>query len=262
MVTDEVLAGSRLKVKRAKQHVSELRALTEPLHHKFYHISVDNHCIYPEFDEPGIFINYRPLQAVAEELALIIGDIVHNYRAALDHLSSGICRSASPLARVNFPMFPERHKLEGASVWEKLEVALPGSKELFLKEIRPENGPGEQFWRFNGLDNDDKHNLLIPTVSLYDVQGISVRDADGNSFENLAVTAPVDRPACLVACTGYATLPSVTVENNARVGVRLNFSEGTIFGGALVHSTLAEIDNLVTKTIGKFAQLIERQAAR
>lgn len=53
-------------------------------------ITFDKKSMFPDDNTPGLYIHYRPVQPMPETIALAIGDAVHNLRAALDHLATGI----------------------------------------------------------------------------------------------------------------------------------------------------------------------------
>ncbi|MDP8994054.1 MAG: hypothetical protein M3N07_03580 [Pseudomonadota bacterium] len=254
MLSPDILKGPRLKVERAYRHLDEFRAFTEPLHRSFYEITFDKHSIFPELQEPGLYVHYRPLQPIPELLALVVGDAAHNLRSALDHLATGICRSVKHGAKEHFPIHPKRKNLETAPVLSLIEKAIPGAKKTFLEQIRPENGPHENLWRFNDLNNDDKHNLLIPTVAITNITGINITMPGGPSFRDNLHSGDATRPQALYAVTGF--LGNITVENNPTVSVDVRFGEGTPFKDEPVLPTFVQIAQVVSKTIDAFENLI------
>jgi hypothetical protein len=255
MLSPDILIGPRLKVERAYRHIDELRSLTEPLSRDFYIISCDKRSIFPDSQKPGIYVHYKPLKPIPEILAVVIGDAIHNLRSALDHVATGICRTVKPSAKEHFPIHPKRKNLESAPVLDLIERAIPGAKKAFLNEIRPENGLHETLWRFNDLNNDDKHNLLIPAVTISNVTGVDVywagNSATGNLFSNDAAS-----PHGIAGFPG-GTNKTVTVKNNPTVAVDVSFGQGTPFEGEPVIPTLVQISNLVTETLNAFEVLIK-----
>lgn len=182
--------GPKLKVARAIDHIGLLSHLSAPLNRDLYEIK-----LLEDRPDPANrdFILYRltffPRRPIAENFALIIGDAVHNLRGALDHLAGGVLRSLStdPPSKPFFPMHPDRERLIADRNLSALDAALPGAKELILNQLRPENGPDEKFWTFNTLDNADKHNLLVPNVSITDVRNIFAV-IGGMTLKDMSVT--------------------------------------------------------------------------
>jgi hypothetical protein len=112
VASDAILAGPNLKVKRAHRHIDELQRMTDPLDHSLYEITVSKvRRSVLHLDATDYQLTYRPKEPIPETLALIVGDAVHNLRAALDHLAAGILRRwhPKPPDRPFFPMHPEKN---------------------------------------------------------------------------------------------------------------------------------------------------------
>ena len=253
MVTVDVLVGPRLKIERANRHIEELARMTDPLSREFYTVAVERRACYPDDNTPGSYLNYYPLKPIPETLAVIIGDTVHNLRCALDHTASAIIRTKDPRAEPHFPMFKEREKLEGAKWLAAIEEALPGSRRMFLENVRPEGGANDHLWRFNDLSNTDKHNLLIPTVTLVAVNGINA-DVGGRRFQNLGSGGNAAHPIGIIAWT-YAQ-GQIAMDQNFKAAVQIKFGAGTPFEDEPVIPTLLQMSDLVSETLNAFERLI------
>ena len=252
-VSPDVLISPRLKVERAYRHIDELRSVTQPLSRDFYEIATNDHTFFPDFNKWGFSADYRPVKPIPELLALIIGDAVHNLRSALDHLATGICRSVRPGAKEHFPIHPKRQNLETAPALASIEEAIPGAKKTFLEKIRPQDGPDEALWRFNDLNNDDKHNLLIPTVTVAEVTGIDARNA-GFEMANYVRVGDGARPLNILVVLN--PVAPVTINYNATVAVNVSFGSGLAFENEPVVPTLTQIAGIVSHTIDEFETLI------
>jgi hypothetical protein len=247
-VSPDALLGPRLKVERAYRHINELISATEPLSRDLYTIRVETN-VELVGDRIPYALMYRPTKPVPETLALIIGDAVHNLRAALDHLVSGIVATG---VRERFPVHPLRKNLEAAPVLNAIEQALPGAKRLILEEIRPEDGPNETLWAFNGLDNDDKHNLILPTVTVATVRNINAR-VGNNSYVDCSVGGDGSKPIAI-----FGTAMPMAAQGDFQTSVEVSFRNG-IFAGEPVVPTLTKIVEVVSKTIDSFERLIRAE---
>src|SRR6185312_937803 len=183
-VSTQLILGPILKIQRAERHIDELRLTTYPLHRNLSEIVVVHSDVGGPDEHPECYrLVYRPKHPIPEFLAVIIGDAIHNLRSALDLLAGGIIRTlpGKPLGdkRPHFPMHSERKNLEADLSLAAIEKALPGAKKLLLEDIRPANGPNETTWRFNVLNNLDKHNLIIPAVSIAEIKNVNARWGTG-----------------------------------------------------------------------------------
>lgn len=251
MISPAILDGPRLKVERAYRHIDEIIQRSSPLDNTLYEITYDHHAMFPDLKEPGLYVHYRPLKCISETFGLMIGDAVHNLRAALDHLSTGICRSIDPTAKPYFPMDSNRAKLISHASFPLLERALPAATRLILEKLRPENGPNETLWRFNALDNDDKHNLILPTLTVTGISGINITDK-GNTVSDCGVFGDASTVIGIYGAPYFTG----TINGDAKVAVDLHFGAGTPFEHRPVVSTLTEIAALVSDVIDQFAKLV------
>lgn len=251
MITKDILLGPRLKAQRANRHIRELIAFTQPLHPSFFELVVEPQTISPNANPTRYYLSYRPKQPIPQTLALIIGDAVHNLRAALDHLASAIVRTNHPDAKPYFPVRKEREKLIEAGDLALMEAALPGSKRVLLDQIRPVNCGRDHLWQFGSLDIDDKHNLVIPTVTVADIRNINVTCGTGT----IAFCTASNDAAKPFNLTRTDRPP--TVHGDPETVVAVEFGEGTPFKGHPVVPTLLDIEKLVMETLIAFERLIE-----
>lgn len=254
MDADIILNGPRLKVQRAHRHIDELITLTNPLSHDFFDLLVEENTFPPNAYPRTFELTYEPKQPIAKTLALVIGDTVHNLRGALDHLCTGIVRTIDPKADPHFPMCKIRKDLVApnggpAKTLAAIEKALPNATNLFLKKIRPENGPNEALWSFHVLDNDDKHNLLIPTVAVAKIIGdwsvgkMRFRESGGGG--------DADRRHIIVR----SDLP-ILVQKEFETTVTVSFGKGGPFEDEAVIPTLLQVSQAVSETLDAFEALI------
>jgi hypothetical protein len=255
MVDPNVLKGPRLKVERAYRHIDELIALTQPLSRELHSVQVYPDTPWPEGQHGPYMLMYQPMKPIPETLAIIIGDVVHNLRGALDHLATGIIRTVDPAAQPHFPMRKHRKDLKtgpAAATLCLIEKALPGAEDTLLKQVRPENGPNEHLWAFHGLDNDDKHNLLIPVVTVASVYIPSLSVGGHKMVERVAVGGNAASVLHLVMSNGEP----ITMEQDFETSVEVTFGAAHGFDGQAVIPTLTQIAQLVSETLSAFEKLI------
>jgi hypothetical protein len=155
--------GVRLKFQRAQKHAAELeRRVREFLDSTPFEV-------YEEEDQTtgDLVTRVRVHRQPPPELSLIIGDIVHNARTALDHLAwQLVCANgAQPGEKTAFPIAWSKDSFPAHA-----RKCLKGvSKEAFssVEALKPYQGGDERFWRVHRLDIEDKHHLLIPVGSAH-----------------------------------------------------------------------------------------------
>lgn len=252
-VSPDVLIAPQLKVQRARTHIQEIIDKTRPLYRPWHNVAVEPDILPPQAKPTGFTLRYRPLVPIAENLALIIGDTVHNLRAALDHLATGIVNSGRWKSQGVFPMARDRADLsrgQPKANLDLLEVALPGSVHLLFDTIRPANGQDERLWAFHQLDNDDKHNFILPTVAVSQVRGINVTIRN-TIIEDCSVGGDATMPINLIESDR-----AFTVDRNPETIVVVSFGNDTVFAGEPVVPTLSKIADLVEYTLQEFGTLI------
>lgn len=131
------------------------------------------------------FLSPSGFSAPTDEWALLLGDAIHNARAALDavvwelaHLNGARPRQPH---RVGFPVTTSEE------AWKKAVGPLESVPEVFLERIRSVQpwvdvpGPeadGHWLQLLSRLDNDDKHRgsvVAIPTGESIRLQGMNIR---------------------------------------------------------------------------------------
>ncbi len=149
------------KIERAKKHLWDFHHAEQSFIASNKHfISVERH------PDTGRYITYLgPSLRAPTEISLIVGDAIHNARAALDHAWMGVVRSLDPKtkSKLTFPVDEERAALERRLAGTEVCKAFPAVTSVILDEIRPYRIGNRDCWLFalNRLDNRDKHNMLI-----------------------------------------------------------------------------------------------------
>lgn len=157
-----------LKIERARRHVGDLEAEIEA-YWQTAPVSIQGTGItVTEGGGTGArTFTVGSVKPLPDSVALLVGDVAHNIRSALDHFAWAAVRN--PGTATMFPIWgPEdaptpkkwqddvRRRLNGASA--ALQAAVEG-----LQPWRTGRNP--QLWYIHELDRIDKHRLLIPVAA-------------------------------------------------------------------------------------------------
>lgn len=234
------------KIQRANRHIDELGQRSAPLDPGLYNIVYDTAGASVVDGKPTFYrLSYRPAVNIPETFAAVIQDAFNNIREAFDFTAAAIVDSwgERPARKLYFPI-TKRKDLVAHAGFTAIEKALPGFTELFLKEARPENGPKEHLWDFYTLQNDGKHNDFVPVLSIVEMRNFAMM-VGTNRLRNIGYGYDANREFVLA----QADVP-ITVKNDFHVAVDIRFGKGNVFENRPVLSTLAEISQLASDTIG------------
>jgi len=155
-------ADSRVKVIRAKQHIYDLTRLIET-HEREYEPEVrfDPNERAPDGKRQAhiqVLVTALPPRASA-----IVGDALHNLRAALDLLAVGLVELNGQKAtnRVAFPFGEDAEDLEEKRKRHHLNLMADDDWEE-VKQLRPFLGGDKLLCALHDLDILDKHRRLLP----------------------------------------------------------------------------------------------------
>ncbi|EGR3202493.1 hypothetical protein ACVXSW_001519 [Vibrio parahaemolyticus] len=149
-----------LKLKRAKKHYSELCTLFDKK--KPFRYFLETNC------KTGLRATFAKRDvAVANDAAIIIGDLIHNLRAAIDHTywscTSDFAKSDGEKRNIQFPITSNEEALK-ASILPGLPKRVSESFCKGLASLKPYRDNGNRLLcAIHDLDVMDKHKLLIPT---------------------------------------------------------------------------------------------------
>ena len=177
--------GARLKIERAKHHINDLNLKAQQFGDLNPHtISIKND------DETGDdFICISPANPLPDKLLPILGDAIHNIRAALDFAWYDM--SLAPHDRSRFPI---------QKTQKGFEDSINGAKKNTPKEIisflidhmcsPTKEGMEMPFGNWIVLDVTDKHKLLITHFEWRTVAGLSAIDERGAEILRFRLAHP------------------------------------------------------------------------
>ncbi len=246
---------AKLKREWANKHINQLHATWEAfLKTDFCQLRLEDHS---DGGQALRIISINPLPA---ELVLLLGDAVHNLRAALDYTVNEVLGWRD--TRLTFPMADDREELitsfrtkaelVGGKTKKKgrnaaIEVAAAGIGKFIIDEIRPYKSGNGFLWLLNKLDGCDKHRLLIPVLVPQSITGLNVVDKNNNRVANITATVGPGGMADLI----HFGIGGVTIEHYGKPTAEIFFNEAGIIEGQPVFPTLLQMSQAVSETINR-----------
>ena len=155
-----------LKVQRAKSHVADFERAAgrffarHPQQVGFHpHLKRDRYGfgVYDRHAFPG------------RQLALIVGDAIHNLRAALDYLIAECARAnGKTFNDTGFPIVNRKANLEDR-LKDGVRNGGPIAMQL-VRDAKPYPRGNNALFAIHKLDLADKHQLILPVASVVDVE--------------------------------------------------------------------------------------------
>ena len=252
--------GFHAKIARAKEHLDALKVAIAP-----YVGDGEAYSVSKEVDrEKGEFVFRLHIShpATLIEWSTVIGDCFHNTRTALDHLYWALAVKRNPggniknKSSVNFPIIKDATTFNGRKF--KIENLVGKEALAMLEGIQPFNDA--RGWNKNPLmflhdfNNIDKHQLLLPSVSILNKGRFSHEVVDGKEVKfNAEISMmEIDDGAVIARC--LATPPEDIVDLNYRVAFDVVFRGQP--GPLLVVPSLERVIEVVEGVGADFAPLL------
>ena len=163
------MAASVLKINRAKKHLEELEQIvrryieSDPIKYETSVGEPQQVGTMPDGKKHMtalITYNFKQ-EAMPEETSAVLGDIIHNLRAALDLMATELCRAEDdPDDQTHFPFARKEEDFEKRLI--DTGFARAGHEALkLIREIKPYPGGNDLLRAIHDLDIRDKHKRLI-----------------------------------------------------------------------------------------------------
>lgn len=260
------LAGPKLKVERAKCHIQDFEALAQAF------AAQNNYSLVRE-EDPQTRENVIRLlvkERLPIKMSAIIGDIVHNLRAALDHLVSDLIRAneGEPDGDSGFPIVTRRKSLKPGSI-SKIEGVSPRA-ERFILRLKPYEAGNSNplLYKLHRLDVEDKHAGIIPVaaattqVTAQVAMPFMAISETGEMNLMLGGLPPGFKPVMTAAGVPKQFRPVLAVTDNVEIyrsapglnediqcSVGIAFGQGKVCEGEPVIETLKQFADLVERVI-------------
>jgi hypothetical protein len=189
MTADERLALIRVKIERAKQHFADLEAARDRF------IKSNPYSLGKKPDpKPGhegcnLWFMTR-IDPIPTEIAMLVGDAIHNIRSALDHLACQLVFASgnSISDQTSFPIF-KGTQINEPSFARKVQGMSQAAQDIRSSEPY-KNGKGHTLWVLHELDIADKHHGLL--TILFKVNSVSVKfkNESGRGFWTQRLPVP------------------------------------------------------------------------
>lgn len=257
------LEPCRTKVARGEHHLADLdacfrRGLNEKLYGPVAYVD-------PKTRKREVRIEFP--ESLKLDFGVMVGDVVHNFRSALDHLIAQLAfaNGKTPNMGHAFPLFernptrkPKRtasKKVRDAahkerSEWGKYVSGIHKDAIAILKTLQPYDGTygtlTTDLLALHELWNRDKHRVLnLAAVEVVD----SRTDFGGATLTSFEIGG--EDSASFYSAT-FAD-PSQAMDVNEEFGVQIVFSEEGPVQGKAVIPTLAGLGRAVSSTLDLFA---------
>ncbi len=176
------------KLARARKHLDDLRAAivaflaTQP-----YEVMREE-----EISSGDLVYKLRTCHEVPGDLSLIIGDVLHNLRSALDHLAWRLVElnNKTPNRNTQFVICANQTAFQNRVAQGALRE-MSQTARTFIENLHPYRGGDDILWQLNELENIDKHRLLLVTGNAFNSLGLAWKfTAPGKP--DTSITLPLD----------------------------------------------------------------------
>jgi hypothetical protein len=174
MTAEERLGLIRVKVERAKKHISDLEVGIQAFRDSQpYTIEIKPN---PKTGENVHYIS--SIREIPSVIAVTTGDILYNLRAALDHLAYQLAwvkgtRDKGILGRTYFPIFDsaKKYKTGKSGKVEGLSQAAIDA----IDATEPYKGGNDTLWQLHRLNIIDKHRIILAVANILEGIGYDTR---------------------------------------------------------------------------------------
>ena len=234
-------SGPELKTERAEHHIDQLEVIFDAFVRKntkkIFAKAHNRKWRDRELVIGGEFPRHTPT---------VIGDAVHNLRAALDHAYCLLVEANGHVVsrQTYFPFGDNSNSVSGTINGQIAAGSGPSDKvrDAILNVVQPfPGGKGERLYGIHKLDRTDKHRILIPTASRVHLHGFKVVTPNGGTVEFNDFTLSTLNPE--VQRDGMLTLRNVHLkaEKNAKASLDVCFQNGQPFEGESIVNTLRDL---------------------
>lgn len=231
--------SARAKIAHGREHIADVEAIFNAYQNEA-----------PLVKDVSLFegrdcISWKPSKPLPVKLILVLGDAIHNMRAALDYMAGDVVRlSDGNPANVHFPIAQNEADYDKQIKKKRFHQARADAIDL-LKSFKPYTGGNRALRALHDLDLTDKHKLLISTDQ-------------GSVIPTVRIGRMVIEGGHLIKTKCAFSLPVGTeIEVLGNVLPSLMFAQGTPLAGQHVIPTLQELCDLTLGIVEAFAGLFK-----
>ena len=170
---------SHKKIERAYIHIRDLDRMVAAFGNSdFYSVSID----YDQWQRTNHLRFTIDTSGFKSDVAVIMGDALHNLRSALDVLYYELVPTELSTKWTRFPFRETREKLiaplNNALKEKQITKAI---HDFILDTVKPYATGNPLLWTLDDLNIVDKHQLLIPALQAMVFDGIRLEDQENGS---------------------------------------------------------------------------------
>jgi hypothetical protein len=246
------LLSAFLKLEWAKQQIDDLDANLKSFGESgVYRVLIDS-----DRDPLNDFVKVEVVKTVPIHVSLVLGDALHNLRAAIDYAWREIGgKTITAKGKKEFPIYPDRTLLEQFFAARPDEPFLVSIRSLILDDIQPyKGGNGDALYTLNRLNNFDKHELLIPHLHMSQIEHVFVEDTEGRKH---GITRQVFGTKRVIWIGGkHGKLKLI---NQGRASFTVVFGKGTLMEDHLIVPTLRSFQVAVNALLQSLGTWFEQR---
>jgi len=248
--------GPYLKAERAKHHIDNLESIFKG------YAAANRKALIPKYNRKP---RGKPLGAhFPKHTPTVLGDALHNLRAALDHTYCELVRARghTPHERSFFPIVNPG----GKDTWQSRKAMMEGHEkdghgpgvriiEVLTDDVQPyPGGKGDDLVQLHVLDIADKHEILLPTQQLTIVRDIRTPGGGGISGIGIITSGSKGKPAPPAVSFGPGT--GLDPKHNNQASFHICFGGTQPYQGQPIIPVLRGLAARVVETL----QLLESRA--
>lgn len=136
----------------------------------------------------------------------------------------------------------------------RIMKTFPALVMLLLQKLKPYRGGNFARWEVRKADNIDKHNLIVPSVTITQLRGINLFDeAHNNRFQNMTVVVGAGGRLNLIGYGIPGAHLKVANKGQATAGI-IFVQDMEVFAGKPVLPTLLQCIQLAAEAINLIEQ--------
>jgi hypothetical protein len=247
-IWENPFANAHLKIERANKHIADIEERLRTSSNTY------GPNLHFDLETREQFLYYNlPDRSLRPDIALIVGDAVHNLRCALDMAWHGTVDAVSPDPPSGYRKFP----IDSTGDREKLKSTLTKSTKIpeaspvihfMLDVVKCYAGGDSDMLAIRALDINDKHRVLIDMLTITGLKGVEVEHEDGTITKYEIMLSPPN--------SYKASIPrNSKLKNHGEVGFEITFGEGASTQGLEVLPTLRKFSTKTNRIVRRLQVL-------
>lgn len=256
-------SSAQLKIDRANHHIGDVNVRRDVF-------LATNPCKLRAQHNPQTAYTDYMVEDVAEVdtvISLVIGDAVHNLRAALDHLAVALVEDAGAVSSAStyFPISNSASKYAMTSPGQVQGISISDKKRI--DSLQPYLGGDDRFWGLHRMDITDKHNLILTQTQC--IGGINYAVSEAGIAKTFGMsdffgrTPSSEKKTVMVPWVGPLLIPkkgeilfrfpgNTEKDEDMCPSFDIAFRDAEVFKGKQVLPSLRDLANLVQGVVNNF----------